>query len=144
MSPCQRELLPGGQYLHLIPSREVDNLFLPGDLCEGSLPGEPEQNRPPGGVPVALRKFVRGDMAEIPQEVFYSLSKGGVVDIRVDGYCVIVSGTIAESQVRVRAPARDILRESGRGGSPFRDTGDLPVLVFAGGGFPRGLQFAPR
>ena len=74
MSPCQRELLPGGQDLHLVPSREVYHLFLPGDFRERSLPREPEQNRPPGGVPVALRERFGGDMTEIPQEAFYSLS----------------------------------------------------------------------
>ena len=136
-------MLSGGQDLHLIPSRKVYHLFLAGDLRERSLPGEPEQNRPPRGVPVALREFISGDMAEIPQEVFYSLSKGGVVDIRVYRYCVIVACPVAESEVRIRAPARDVFRKRGRGGSPLGDPRYLPALVFPGGGFSRGLQFAP-
>ena len=87
--------------------------------------------------------FVRY-VAELPEQGLDVLSECRVVDIRVYCYYVVVAGTVAESEVGVRAPASEVFWQCLRSGSPVFNARDLSVTVFQGRSLSNCGYLAPR
>ena len=86
--------------------------------------------------------FVR-DVAELPEQDLDVLRECRVVDISVDRDNSVVPCPVAESEVRVRAPASKVLRKRFRRSSPVFNARDLAVPIFLGRSLPDCGYLAP-